>query len=111
MEARERQIEVTCPECRGPIRQMLYEDLVEYRCLVGHSYSPRTILAAHLEAEEKALWAAVVALEEAANLARTTASQLPPETAAKVIEQAEPKRARASEVRRIAESLEAFQVE
>ncbi|HJT20446.1 MAG TPA: chemotaxis protein CheB [Nitrospira sp.] len=32
--------DLTCPECRGPIRQWGQSTLKEYRCRVGHRYSP-----------------------------------------------------------------------
>ena len=38
----------------------------EFHCGVGHCFSPETFLAAHAETWERALWAAVVAPEEAA---------------------------------------------
>ena len=72
-------IEATCPECRGPLTEIRHDDISEYRCLVGHRYSARGVLQAHSEAQEKALWAAVVALEEAANLARAVSDQFPAE--------------------------------
>jgi len=61
-------IEATCPECRGPVSEVRYNGLLEFRCLVGHAYSPKSLLEAHSETEERALWAAVVALEETERL-------------------------------------------
>jgi len=83
----------------------------EYRCLVGHAYSPPTVLEAHSEAQEKALWAAVVALEEAANLARIVAPQFGTAVAARLERQEEKKKlVQAAEVRAILDRLEPFQV-
>jgi len=46
-----RRINATCPDCRGPLSEFSYDELYEFRCLVGHSYSPRAVLAApHLPA-------------------------------------------------------------
>ena len=70
-------VDLTCPECRGTIWEVPNGPMVQYRCRVGHSYSPRSMLAEHTAAQEKALWAAVVALEEGAVLATKLADQLP----------------------------------
>jgi two-component system, chemotaxis family, protein-glutamate methylesterase/glutaminase len=59
----------TCPDCRGPLRLVRHGDLVELRCRVGHSYSPRQAIEAHDEAEDRILWSAVEMLEEGADLA------------------------------------------
>jgi two-component system, chemotaxis family, protein-glutamate methylesterase/glutaminase len=69
-----RRTHLTCPECRGPISESRQGSLNEFRCRVGHRYSPVTFLAAHAETRERALWAAVVALEEGADIARELAA-------------------------------------
>lgn len=61
-------VKLTCPECRGPLTEERQGAIVEYRCRVGHVYSPLTMAAAHQETVERELWAAVVALEEAADI-------------------------------------------
>jgi two-component system, chemotaxis family, protein-glutamate methylesterase/glutaminase len=104
-------IEATCPECRGPLTEIRHDEICEYRCLVGHRYSARGVLEAHSEAQEKALWAAVVALEEAANLTKQVASQFPPEVAARLITQGERRLSQAAEIRKVIETLEPFQTE
>jgi two-component system, chemotaxis family, protein-glutamate methylesterase/glutaminase len=68
-----RRTELTCPDCRGPISESRQGPMVEYACLIGHRYSPMTFLAAHAETRERALWSAVVALEEGATIARQVA--------------------------------------
>ena len=65
---------LTCPECRGPITEFRNGPISEFRCRVDHCYSPETFLAAHADTRERALWAAVVALEEGAQIARDLAS-------------------------------------
>ena len=65
---------LTCPECRGPISESRKGPVTEFHCRVGHSYSPETFLAAHAETRERSLWAAVVALEEGAEVARELGS-------------------------------------
>ena len=104
-------IEVTCPECRGPLSEVRLGEIVEYRCLVGHTYSAWSVLAAHSEIQERALWSAVVALEEAGNLVRVMAPELRPEVARKLEAQAAEKRNQAKKIREVLASLEPFQVE
>jgi two-component system, chemotaxis family, protein-glutamate methylesterase/glutaminase len=111
MEQNEQLIDMTCPECRGPMREVRHDNLVEYRCLVGHNFSVRSLTEAHSETEEKALWAAVVALEESTGLVRAIASQVPPETAASLQRQAEKKVAQAAEIRKIIQNVEPFRWE
>jgi two-component system chemotaxis response regulator CheB len=63
-------INITCPECRGALNLLRENNGVEFQCRVKHTYSPEAMLSAHLETQERALWAAVVALEEGADLAQ-----------------------------------------
>lgn len=104
-------IEATCPECRGPLSEVHNDDLLEYSCLVGHKYSPRSVLLAHSQAQEKALWAAVVALEESVNLVRCVGPQLPGQFATRLDRQAEAKLVQAQEIRNVLERLEPFEVD
>ena len=63
----------TCPECHGP----LYENgqnLIEFRCRVGHVLSLRTLFEEHTSTQERKLYEAIVALEEGADLAERVAS-------------------------------------
>ena len=83
----------------------------EYRCLVGHRYSARDLLAAHSEAQEKALWSAVVALEKAANLAKVVAPQFSEPVAQRLLEQGDRRLKQASEIRALLQRLDAFQPE
>jgi two-component system chemotaxis response regulator CheB len=83
----------------------------EYRCLVGHRYSTRTLLAAHSEAQEKALWSAVVALEEAANIANEVAPQFGDEAAERLRAQGQKRLKQASEIRALLQDLEPFRAE
>lgn len=59
---------LTCPECRGPIWEERQGNIVEYRCRVGHAYSPLAMAQEHEEAVERTLWSTLVALEEAADI-------------------------------------------
>src|SRR5262249_22617408 len=40
---------IACPECHGGMSRIQTGDAVHYRCHVGHSYSPQTLLAAQTE--------------------------------------------------------------
>jgi two-component system chemotaxis response regulator CheB len=101
-------INATCPECRGPLTKLQDENVIEFRCLVGHLYSPAALLQEHSQVQETALWAAVVALEEATELVDQTASQFAPEKAAQLKKQAVLKREQAQHVRTILQELEPF---
>lgn len=56
--------EFTCPDCSGTLYQINDGPRVRFRCRVGHSYSEETIVDAQSVALERALWAALRALEE-----------------------------------------------
>lgn|SRR5260370_5660512 len=104
-------IEATCPDCRGPMSVNDHDGLREYCCLVGHAYSAAGLLQAHSEAQEKAIWSAVVALEEATKLVEAVASDLPPAMVERLEQQAKLKRQQALEIRGVLERLEPFGVE
>jgi two-component system chemotaxis response regulator CheB len=67
---------LTCPECRGPIWEERQGKIVEYACRVGHRYSPLAMKKEHHDTVERSLWASVVALEEAADIAEYLAPEL-----------------------------------
>jgi two-component system, chemotaxis family, protein-glutamate methylesterase/glutaminase len=104
-------MEATCPDCRGPLSEVRRGELREYSCVVGHKYSARSLLEAHSDRQESALWQAMVALTESAEIVRFAAPQLPVEVAGRLQKQAELKLAQAAEIRKILEKLEPFQVE
>ena len=66
-----------CPDCNGGLWEVNKPALLEFRCRVGHAYSPETLLAAKRDRLEGALWAAVQALEESASLNRRVVQSLP----------------------------------
>ncbi|HEY7334557.1 MAG TPA: hypothetical protein VH639_06710 [Bryobacteraceae bacterium] len=80
----------------------------EYRCLVGHNYSARGLLEAHSEAQERALWMAVVALEETEQLVNAVAGELPDDLVRRLREQVETKHHQAETLRKAIEALEPF---
>ena len=63
---------LTCPECHGGIFELGLESggTPRYRCRVGHAFSAETLFAEQKASLEVALWTAVRALEESAELAR-----------------------------------------
>jgi two-component system chemotaxis response regulator CheB len=66
----------TCPECGGTL--WLHDDYGarRFRCRVGHTFSIDGMLAGKQTVIERALWAAVVALEERADLTRRVIKRL-----------------------------------
>jgi two-component system, chemotaxis family, protein-glutamate methylesterase/glutaminase len=64
---------LTCPECGGVLWEADAGGFFHYRCHVGHAYSEETMLVVQAQGLEAALWAAVRALEEKAELARNFA--------------------------------------
>lgn len=61
---------LTCPDCHGALWEIDDEDMLRYRCHVGHAYSAEALSDGQSEMLEGALWSAVRALEEQMMLAR-----------------------------------------
>lgn len=59
-----------CPECGGVLWELESDQIVRFRCRVGHAYSAESLLASQTEGLEAALWSALRALEEKASLTR-----------------------------------------
>jgi len=100
-------IEATCPECRGPMTEVIEDGVVDYQCLVEHRYSPFAFLAAHSETQERALWAAALVLEEAAVIALEVATNVP-ELRDTLRNQADEKKRQAAAIRSVLEGLNPF---
>jgi two-component system chemotaxis response regulator CheB len=64
---------LTCPDCGGTLWELVHGDLVRYRCHVGHAYTSDSMVAAQADVLESALWTALRALEEKAELSRRLA--------------------------------------
>ncbi|MET9225783.1 chemotaxis protein CheB [Lentzea sp. NPDC003310] len=65
---------LTCPDCSGSLVELPAQG-GQYRCLVGHGWTPEALLDAYDGGLERALWMALRTLEEKTSLARRMASQ------------------------------------
>lgn len=61
---------LTCPDCHGALWEINDEDILRFRCHVGHAFSAESLNEGQSEMLEAALWSAVRALEEQTILAR-----------------------------------------
>ncbi len=66
---------LSCPACGGALWELASEDLVRYRCHVGHAYTADSMVGAQASVVETALWTAMRALEEKAELSRRLAGR------------------------------------
>lgn len=103
--------DLTCPDCRGTIWEVSRGKGREYRCRVGHTFSPRSMLSEHFAAQEKALYAAIVALEEGASLAQTLANQFDPEMRQRLQEEAHQRELQAEALRRVLKERLSFSLD
>jgi two-component system, chemotaxis family, protein-glutamate methylesterase/glutaminase len=66
----------SCPECGGVLWEHDIDDMVHFRCHVGHAYTADTLMAEQTEGVETALWSALRALREKAVLSRQIATNM-----------------------------------
>ena len=66
---------MSCPECHGVLWEVKGDELVRFRCRVGHAYSDEPLLVHQSENLEAALWTALRALDEHSALARRLAAR------------------------------------
>lgn len=64
-----------CPLCDGAITETEMNGFQSFRCHVGHSFSLNAVAAEQADQVERALWAAIRALDEAAALSRKLADR------------------------------------
>jgi two-component system chemotaxis response regulator CheB len=62
-----------CPECHGALWEVEEGGLLRFRCRVGHAYTADALRVAMTETTEDALWVAMRALEEKAEIYRRLA--------------------------------------
>jgi len=55
---------LTCPDCHGALWEIYDDDILRFRCHVGHAFSAESLSEGQSEMLEVALWSAVRALEE-----------------------------------------------
>jgi two-component system, chemotaxis family, protein-glutamate methylesterase/glutaminase len=65
-----------CPDCGGALWQLHDGELVRYRCRVGHAYTEQNLLDAQFSGVDRAMWAALRALEESASNALALAKRM-----------------------------------
>jgi two-component system chemotaxis response regulator CheB len=98
---------VTCPECGGPLRPEDASAPVRFECQAGHGWSPESLLAVQAAGIERALWAAVLRLEERSRLhrvlAETAGHQGYPLSARGFLASAQSARSSAREIRKLLE--------
>jgi two-component system chemotaxis response regulator CheB len=65
----------TCPDCNGSLMAV---GATNYRCRVGHAWTPEALFRARDKETENALWVALRSLEEKAKLSRRHAGSVGP---------------------------------
>jgi two-component system chemotaxis response regulator CheB len=69
-------VPLTCPDCGGPLKEIQDSDeMHHYRCIVGHAYSPASLMSEQKLKIEQALWAGIRMMEERVNLFFTSAKR------------------------------------
>ena len=61
---------LTCPDCHGALWEIRDDEMLRYRCHVGHAFSAESLSEGQTQMLEVALWSAVRALEEKMILAK-----------------------------------------
>lgn len=90
---------ISCPECSGSLIEEEDNDLLRFRCHVGHAYTAQAMISEQAEALEAALWTAVRTLEESEMFARRMASRSDPKVAPRFSEKADALRQHAEVIR------------
>jgi two-component system chemotaxis response regulator CheB len=66
---------VVCPDCGGPLTEVHEGKLLQFKCRVGHVFSPEALSQGHSEALERAVWVALRHLSERRAIQQTLAGQ------------------------------------
>lgn len=67
--------ELVCPLCEGSLGESQVGAFHHYRCHVGHAFSLQSLIREQNESVERALWAAVRALDDSASLTQRVAAK------------------------------------
>jgi two-component system chemotaxis response regulator CheB len=67
---------VTCPECGGPLWEVVEGEIRRYRCRIGHVFQEDSLLVEQRQVLEQALWAAVRGLQERSYVLRLRGDDL-----------------------------------
>jgi two-component system, chemotaxis family, protein-glutamate methylesterase/glutaminase len=102
--------DLTCPECRGTIWEVPSGNGREYRCRVGHTYSPKSMLTASWTTQENVLYSAIVALEEGASLANRLVDKFQPDLREQLLQEARDRHAEADTVRKLLAERRTFNI-
>jgi two-component system, chemotaxis family, protein-glutamate methylesterase/glutaminase len=102
--------DLTCPECRGTIWEVPMGNACEYRCRVGHTYSPKTMLAAAWATQENVLYSAIVALQEGASLANRLVDKFHPDLREPLLREARERQAEADTLRKLLAERRTFNI-
>lgn len=97
--------EFTCPDCGGSL-WVVSDEPLHFRCRVGHAYSSQSLEVGKQDALEAAIWAAIVALDERADLAERMLRRMRGERSRRrYVEQIEQGRRGAATLRRLVAEL------
>jgi two-component system, chemotaxis family, protein-glutamate methylesterase/glutaminase len=66
----------SCPACGGVLREVEGDELIRFRCRVGHAYTADGVLDGQESSVETALWIALRALQERAQLSDRLAERV-----------------------------------
>jgi two-component system chemotaxis response regulator CheB len=103
--------DLTCPDCRGTMWEVPRGNGTEYRWRVGHTFSPKSMLSELFAAQEKALYAAVVALEEGASLASRLSSEFDQSISDRLRAEARERETQAEALRKILRERSSFSLD
>jgi two-component system chemotaxis response regulator CheB len=105
----------TCPDCGGTLWQSTPDDLLNFRCHVGHAWSWEALVGQKSDELETALWASVRLMVERATLNRQVSARANREgnirQSERFKEQADRDEEYASLIRKLLESFENYPVE
>jgi len=66
----------SCPDCHGVLWELEQNGVLSYRCRTGHAHSASSLYAQQDASLENALWVAIRALEERADMSRRLADRM-----------------------------------